>query len=187
MIDISNDFEVERKQKEALDIIEYLQTNAFTNKQSRIEFSLKLSQLVYNDSLEARKFISKLALFAKYYGKDQYIDEDEWRKLNNTQIAESVEPVKDVATYKSLYEENALKEATLSYTTIEDIKIGVSTLIAKIVGKYGINHPRTFESIGFGLFQGLSEGIKNSGGGKDTSTLLKVALNKIFKNIRERF
>jgi N-acetylglucosamine kinase-like BadF-type ATPase len=85
---------------EANDLIEQLQTQTFRNREMRIEFAKIILQLASNNNPRAKKLVYKMSEFAKYWENDEMIDEEEWRKLNNTQdMIESVQ----IKKYKSKF------------------------------------------------------------------------------------
>jgi hypothetical protein len=74
--------EISKKEYEAL--IEKLKNNTFRNKEMRIEFAKIVMSLSSSDFPLAKKLVWKMGEFAKYWQNDEMIDEDEWRKLNNS-------------------------------------------------------------------------------------------------------
>jgi hypothetical protein len=77
--------ELEREIKEVQKIIKSLSLNKARNYDARIDFATKIFQLAASSNAEARKFVNKCMSFANFYGDDQMISEEEWRKLNNSE------------------------------------------------------------------------------------------------------
>jgi hypothetical protein len=86
---LSNEDKLKQEQ-EAKELAEYesaveqLQNNTFRNREMRIEFAKIVMNLASSNNVSAKKLVWKMAEFAKYWENDEMIDEDEWRKLNNT-------------------------------------------------------------------------------------------------------
>lgn len=80
--DLQKEREVE--EKEVIKLIKRLKNEKFNNKDQRAEFAKIIFQLALSSVPKARKLISKLGDFISYWELDNFISEDEWRKLNNT-------------------------------------------------------------------------------------------------------
>ncbi|OQA65299.1 MAG: hypothetical protein BWY36_00997 [Candidatus Diapherotrites archaeon ADurb.Bin253] len=78
------EIEKEKESKAMQKLLKSFKNNSSRNKDARAEFAKNIFQLSLSSCIEARKFISKCMDFAAMYGDDFYIDEEEWRKLNNT-------------------------------------------------------------------------------------------------------
>ena len=91
----------ERDTKEALKVIKQIQSGTYRNREKRIEFAQMIMRLATSNCKEASKFVWKLSEFAKFYGDDEMISEDEWFKLNNAQFEESeVDKILNLKEYK---------------------------------------------------------------------------------------
>ncbi len=77
---------LEVAEQEYNDLIDKLKSNTFRNKEMRVEFAKLIMQLATNPHPLAKKLIWKMGEFANYWQNDQMIDEDEWRKLNNSNM-----------------------------------------------------------------------------------------------------
>ena len=76
--------EADREAKEVQKLIKYLKNNKFGNKDARAEFAKIIFQLALSSDKKARKLIQKVGDFISYWEEDEFISEDEWKKLNNS-------------------------------------------------------------------------------------------------------
>lgn len=83
--DAEIDDQKEFEEKQAQKLIKYLTNTTASNYDTRVEFAKTIFQLSLSSSKEARKFIKQLSIFCRYWGDDNYISEEEWHKLNNSE------------------------------------------------------------------------------------------------------
>ena len=80
--------ELEKETKEVKKIIKSLSSSKSRNYDARIDFATKIFQLATSSNIEARRFVNKCMSFANFWGDDEMISEEEWRKLNNSETEE---------------------------------------------------------------------------------------------------
>ena len=90
--EVENDMddELEDEDKELIanktkKLIKYLKDNRASNADARADFAKTIFELALSSDPVARKFIRKLSQFCAYWGDDDSISEDEWKKLNNSE------------------------------------------------------------------------------------------------------
>lgn len=76
--------EKDKEAKNVQKLIKQMKSSTATNKDARAEFAKNIFQLSLSSDPFAKTLIKKMILFIQYFGEDLYLDEDEWRKLNNT-------------------------------------------------------------------------------------------------------
>jgi hypothetical protein len=76
---------IEFEAKQTKKSIKWLKDTRANNYDSRVDFATNIMQLCLSSDKTARKFIKKLSQFISYWESDNYISEEEWKKLNNSE------------------------------------------------------------------------------------------------------